>query len=39
MLGVPEIVTELLELDTSIKPSGRAPEDTLQWKGSTPPVV
>jgi hypothetical protein len=39
ILGVPEIVTELLELDTSVTPSGNAPEDTLQLKGSSPPVA
>jgi hypothetical protein len=39
MLGIPEIVTELLELGASIRLGGRVPEDTLQLYGATPPVA
>jgi hypothetical protein len=39
MLGVPESVTELLEVGASVTPAGNVPEDTLQLKGCAPPVA
>jgi hypothetical protein len=40
VVGVPEIITELLELSTRVRPAGKPPFklNTLHLKGATPPV-
>jgi hypothetical protein len=37
--GVPERVTELLALGSSVRLFGKEPEDKLQLNGATPPVA